>query len=243
MLEAALARPLERIDLLADAGEPDAVAWEVDRVSQRLDSSDAGLYDLAEALNARGYTNAGITIGWKLQDRAADWNRRLLRIVYPFPYRNLVMAEANDRGLDPFLVAGVIRRESGFAADALSPAGAMGLMQIMPSTGRVLARAAGLRHFDAKMLERPEVNLHLGMAFLAQLFHRYDEKVPAVLAAYNAGPSRLKRWRRLPEYGDMDLFTERIPFRETRDYVRYVQENARIYAMLYGTAAPAVGEE
>jgi soluble lytic murein transglycosylase len=241
--EAALARPLERMDLLGDAGELDAVDWEIQQAARRLDTDNAALYDLAEALNARGYTAAGINIGWKLKDRAGAWNERLLRIVYPFPYRDLVLAEAGERGLDPFLVAGLIRRESGFAADAMSPAGAMGLMQIMPHTGRLLARAAGIRHFDAAMLDLPEINLHLGMAFLADLLHRYNDKVPAVLAAYNAGPSRLSNWRQLPEYRDMELFTERIPFRETRDYVRYVQENRRIYAMLYGTAVPAVGEE
>jgi soluble lytic murein transglycosylase len=242
-LEAALARPLERVDLLADAGEADAVDWEIQQASRQLDTVDAGLYDLAEALNARGYTAAGINIGWKLKDRAGAWNQRLLRIVYPFPYRDLVVAEARDRNLDPFLVAGLIRRESGFAADAMSPAGAMGLMQIMPHTGRLLARNARIRHFHTDMLDLPEINLHLGMAFLADLLHRYNDKVPAVLAAYNAGPSRLSNWRRLPEYRDMELFTERIPFRETRDYVRYVQENTRIYAMLYGTAVPAVGGE
>ncbi|MEJ2185716.1 MAG: transglycosylase SLT domain-containing protein [Gemmatimonadota bacterium] len=242
-LQAALARPLERMDLLSDAGEQDAVDWEIQQVARRLDSNDAALYDLAEALDARGYTTAGINIGWKLRDHTSAWNERLLRIVYPFPYRDIVLAEADERGLDPFLVAGLIRRESGFSAAAMSPAGAMGLMQIMPRTGRVLARAAGIRHFGTAMLDLPEINLHLGMAFLADLIHRYDDKVPAVLAAYNAGPTRLKNWRQLPEFRDMELFTERIPFRETRDYVRYVQENARIYAMLYGTATPAVGEE
>ncbi len=241
--EASLARPLERLDLLADVGADDAVDWEIQQAAQRLDTDDAALYDLGEALNARGYTSAGINIGWKLRDRTNAWNERLLRIVYPFPYRDMVRAEADERGLDPFLVAGLIRRESGFAADAMSPAGAMGLMQIMPHTGQVLARSAGIRHFDTAMLDMPEINLHLGMAFLADLIRRYDDKVPAVLAAYNAGPSRLRNWRKLPEYSDMELFTERIPFRETRDYVRYVQENARIYAMLYGTAVPAVGEE
>ncbi|MEJ2678601.1 MAG: tetratricopeptide repeat protein, partial [Gemmatimonadota bacterium] len=172
-LEAALARPLERVDLLSDAGADDAVDWEIERAAQRLDGTNAALYNLAEALNARGHTAAGISIGWKLRDRTNAWNARLLRIVYPCPYRDLVLKEAGERGLNPFLVAGLIRRESGFAADAMSPAGATGLMQIMPRTGRLLARAAGIRHFDTAMLDLPEINVHLGMAFLADLLDRF----------------------------------------------------------------------
>ncbi len=240
--EARAAAGLERIDLLHAMGAADAVAREVDDQVRRLDTDDGALYPFAEGLNARGRAAAGITIGWRLRDREGAWNPRLLRMVYPFPYREMVVGEAAERGLDPYFVAGLIRRESAFDADAVSPAGAVGLMQVMPRTGHALARDLGIRRSDPDMLTQPELNLHLGTAYLADLVERYDGRIIDVLVAYNAGPTRIARWRGLPEYDvDEELFIERIPFRETRDYVRFVQEHASLYRVLYG-GAPAEGE-
>ncbi|HEV2132256.1 MAG TPA: lytic transglycosylase domain-containing protein, partial [Longimicrobiaceae bacterium] len=116
----------------------------------------------------------------------------------------------------------------------VSPAGAVGLMQVMPATGRGLARAAGIANFDPQMLRQPETNVRLGTRFLADLQRRYGGRATDVFAAYNAGPGRLVRWRTLPEYADEELFAERIPFQETRDYVKIVRFNAQMYRMLYG---------
>lgn len=242
-VEAQAARAMERIDLLDALGRDDAVAWEIGRARRALADRDGGLYPLAEGLNARGRSADGITLGWRIFEAEGAWNARLLRIIYPFPYRSMVMAEAEARDLDPFFVAGLIRRESAFDRTARSGAGAMGLMQIMPATGRSLARQAGIRHFDTAMLNDAELNLHLGMAYVALLMDRYDGRVADVLVAYNAGPTRMARWRDLPEYdGDPELFVERIPFSETRDYVRFVQEHASLYAALYGPAVEQAAE-
>jgi soluble lytic murein transglycosylase len=126
-----------------------------------------------------------------------------------------------------------------FNAGAVSPAGAIGLMQVMPATGRILARAVGVRRFDPEMLERPDVNVHLGMKYLADQLRTWNGRVVPVLAAYNAGPARVQRWREFPEWGRDELFAERIPYQETRDYVKIVQRNAAMYRALYGTV---VGE-
>jgi soluble lytic murein transglycosylase len=107
----------------------------------------------------------------------------------------------------------------------------------MPATGRELARRDGLRGFSPSMLTDPVVNIRLGTLFIADLLRRHDGAMPYALAAYNAGPSRVTRWLRLPDNGHPDVFAERIPFPETRDYVRIVQQNARIYAELYGPVA------
>src|SRR5690606_24132368 len=143
-VEAEVARALVRLDLLRELGHESAANFEVERLKRHFDQRDGALYALAEAFNARGFTLTGIRIGWDIYRREGAWNLRLLRIIYPFPYRDLILAEAAERGLDPFLVAGLIRQESMFNPTIVSPAGAIGLMQIMPATGRSLARATDL---------------------------------------------------------------------------------------------------
>jgi soluble lytic murein transglycosylase len=123
-----------------------------------------------------------------------------------------------------------------FSAGAISPAGAIGLMQVMPPTAKPLADALDIRKFHDDLLEQAEFNVHLGMIFLADQLKAFDGRLPVVLAAYNAGPHRITRWRDFPEFRDDELFAERIPFAETRDYVKIVQQNARMYEALYGTA-------
>ena len=132
------------------------------------------------------------------------------------------------------MLAALIRQESAFTPAIHSPAGAIGLMQVMPATGRDLARRQGLRGFTAASLETAEINLHLGTRFLVDMEQRYsDGELPLVLSAYNAGPTRARRWRRLPEAEDPLRFTERIPFEETRGYVKNITRNIRLYQLLY----------
>jgi soluble lytic murein transglycosylase len=241
----AVDQALKRIELLQELDARDAVEYEVERAKRHFDQTDGASYALAEAFNERGHTVTGIRLGWDIYRREGAWNPRLLRIIYPFPYRELIVAEARERGLDPFFVAGLIRQESTFSARIKSPVGAVGLMQIMPATGKSLARGAGLKEFDPELLENAELNVHLGTTYLAELLARYGNRAAPALAAYNAGPHRLTFWSTFPEYADDELFAERIPFAETREYVKIVQQNARLYAALYpgepglGGIAPA----
>ena len=239
-LSAATLAALDIVDILRDAGWSDAASFEMDRARDSFGSDVASLYALAEALNERGYTSQGIRIGLDLRRRAGgQWNPRLLRIAYPLPYRDAITAEAARHGIDPFLAAGLIRQESLFNARALSPAGAIGLMQVMPATGERLARRLGIAGFEPAMLREPLVNIRLGMQFLADMIAEYDGRIDAVLAAYNAGPNRVDRWKEFPEWDDPELFSERIPFAETREYVKIVQQNARLYGALYRGSLPA----
>jgi soluble lytic murein transglycosylase len=231
----------KRLDLLEELGEREAVSFEVERLKGHFEKTDGASYALAEAFNERGHTVTGIRLGWDIFRREGAWNPRLLRIIYPFPYRTMIMAEARERGLDPFFVAGLIRQESTFSAAIKSPVGAVGLMQIMPATGKALARGAGLNDFAPELLEKPELNLHLGMNYLAELMGRYNGRAAPALAAYNAGPHRLTFWSTFPEYRDEELFAERIPFTETREYVKIVQQNARLYMALYADAELRTG--
>jgi soluble lytic murein transglycosylase len=221
------------IDLLRDAGYHDEASAEVDRVVAAAGNDRPTLYALAEALAERGYAQRAIRIGNRLRGSDAP-NRRLLRILHPFPYRTLITEEARDRGFDPFVAAALIRQESMFETRITSHVGARGLMQIMPATGRRLADAVGLDRFDAEVLYHPEINVHLGTRYLAQHIENYDGSLPSVFSAYNAGSHRVAMWKNFPEYGDDELFTERIPFRETRDYVRILTRNHAVYRGLYG---------
>jgi soluble lytic murein transglycosylase len=221
------------IDLLRAAGFADEASAEADRIVAEAGADRATRYALAEALAERGYSRRAIRIGLGLQGAEAP-NRRLLRILYPFPYRTLITEEARDRELEPYVASALIRQESMFEARITSPAGARGLMQIMPATGRRLAAAADIAPWDAEVLYHPEINVHLGTRYLAQHVTSYDGSLPSVFSAYNAGSHRVARWREFAEYADDELFTERIPFRETRDYVKILTRNLALYRGVYG---------
>jgi soluble lytic murein transglycosylase len=189
---------------------------------------------LAENLIKRGFTIEGINLGWKLLGNEVVMSRRLAKIIYPFPYREIVYREATEYSVDPILLAALIRQESAFTPAIRSSAGAIGLMQVMPTTGREVARGAGIDGFTPLSLETPEINLHLGTRYLLAMEDRYGETgLPLVLSAYNAGPTRASRWRNFSEAKDILRFTERIPFEETRGYVKNVVRNIHIYKFLY----------
>jgi len=224
-----------RLALLDAIGPQGAAAFERDRLRRYFDSRPNGWYVLAEALNEAGFAYDGILLGRDIEQREGRLNPRLLRIIYPFPYRELILPAARDNGVDPYLVAGLIRQESMYSPAIVSPAGAIGLMQVMPATGTTLAAELGVDGFEPQRdLRRPEINVRLGVHYLARRLNEYGGDVVSALAAYNAGAHRVEFWSQFPEYGDPELFAERIPFAETRDYVKIVQANARIYEALYG---------
>jgi soluble lytic murein transglycosylase len=224
---------LTRLDALNEAGLERGVVSEIVRLRARADGSRGAMLSFADALNERGRTIDGINIGWALLEDAGGWDREILRVTFPFPYRELVKREAREWGIDPIVLAALIRQESAFKADIVSRAGAIGLMQVMPPTGAQLARAHGPRPFSDASLTRPEVNLHLGAAFFRDMSRRYDGDLGLVLSAYNAGPTRATRWRDYPEASDPHRFTERIPIEETRGYVKSVRRNLGLYRALY----------
>jgi len=229
-----LTEGLARLDVLTEAGLEPGAASEISRLRQQADGARGPLLRLADGLIERGRTIDGINIGWALLESEGSWDQELLRIIYPFPYRELVRREAKEWGIDPFMMAAIIRQESAFKADIVSSAGAIGLMQVMPPTGAQLARTHGPAGFTDQSLTKPEVNLHLGAAFFVDMSRRYDDDLPLVLSAYNAGPTRATRWRRFSEVSDQLRFTERIPFDETRGYVKSVRRNLGLYRALYG---------
>jgi len=223
---------------------PGSFDFELQRLKDHFADRPGGRYGLAEAMIEGGLPIQGILLGRELQKEGDGWNVRLLRIVYPFPHREVILREAEAQNVNPYFAAGLIRQESMFDEDIESRAGAIGMMQVMPATGRELARGVGIEGYSTMRLTEAEVNVRLGMTFLADMLRRYDGVVLDALVAYNAGPTRIRRWRGLPEYQDADVFTERIPFGETRQYVKIVQKNALIYESLYGCdgGQPCLGE-
>jgi soluble lytic murein transglycosylase len=134
------------------------------------------------------------------------------------------------------LVASLIRQESLFLPDAVSPANAHGLMQLLPRTAREVAPAAGLTTADVRSLHAVPTNVRLGTTLLRRLIDRYDGSHVKALAAYNAGEDAVAKWER--RYGPRsdDEFTELISYRETRDYVKIVLQNLQIYRQLYAAS-------
>jgi len=229
-----LNRGLSDIDLFTEAGLEQAAAAEVNRLIEVARMSKNDMLGLAEGLIARGLTIDGINLGWALRDEGHEWDSRLIRVAFPLPYLDLIRREAMEWGVDPIVLAAIIRQESAFKADIVSRAGAIGLMQVMPPTGAQLARVHGPSGFQEEHLVSPEVSLHLGAAYFVEMSARYDGVLPLILSAYNAGPTRATRWKQYPEISDLLRFTERIPFVETRGYVKNVRRNLGIYRVLYG---------
>ena len=229
-----LNRGLSDIDLFTEAGLEQAAVAEIDRLREVARTSKNDMLGLAEGLIARGRTIDGINLGWALRDEGHEWDSRLIRVAFPLPYLDLIRREAMEWGVDPIILAAIIRQESAFKADIVSRAGAIGLMQVMPPTGAQLARVHGPSDFQEAHLASPEVSLHLGAAYFVEMSARYDGVLPLILSAYNAGPTRATRWKQYPEISDLLRFTERIPFVETRGYVKNVRRNLGIYGVLYG---------
>lgn len=155
------------------------------------------------------------------------------RILVPIQYRKELLQQAEQEGLDPALVAGLILQESTFDAAARSRAGARGLMQIMPATGRGIARQKRVR-FRTSLLYDAGTSLDFGTFYLRQISDKFDGAVERVLAGYNAGPHRVGKWSELRRGRTEEEFIETIPFTETRFYVRLVLANRAHYRRIYG---------
>ena len=160
--------------------------------------------------------------------------RAFWEIIYPLGWRNDVADAAQRAGLDPYLVAAVVREESSYYPRAVSRAGARGLMQLMPATARPMADLRGLAFEGGSLLDDPRANLDMGASFLAGLLKEFGDPRVA-LAAYNAGPKRARDWWKARRTSDMEAWVEQIPYDETRHYVKRVTLSWEEYRRLYAT--------
>ena len=164
----------------------------------------------------------------------------VLSVIFPLQYWSLISKYAAEHKLDPYLVAALIAQESTFDKDIVSAAKAVGLMQVLPSTGRRWGRRLGIRSVSARRLTVPEINVRIGTALLADLIKQFGSDY-AALAAYNAGESRVARWQRERPGLPRDEFIDDIPFPETQNYVRRILGTAEDYRRLYGTREKPAG--
>jgi len=154
-------------------------------------------------------------------------------LLFPKPYWPDLVSDAQRNNLDPYLVASLIRQESEFNAGAVSRANAYGLMQLLPSVGKSMAKKNGIKHFNANDLLNPTTNLQLGTMNLKQVLDRFGGQAEYALAAYNAGDVPVRQWLASNDYKDVAEFVESIPYSETREYVQAILRNREMYRALY----------
>jgi soluble lytic murein transglycosylase len=221
-----------RIAALGQLGMDAERRFELDALVDRANAKPAEAPAIADALIAASEPARGLRVALRAIDRGTS-SRALFHAAFPVVHEDALLEESRRHALDPALVAGLIRQESSFNPNAVSAAGARGLMQLMPAVGASVAKSMDYPLWDPALLFDPDVSLELGTAHLASSLRRGMPTARA-LAAYNAGASRVARWIDRPGSADPELFTEWIPYTETRDYVRIVLRNANIYRSLYG---------
>jgi len=222
---------IARIKLLERLGMDVEARFEMEALEERANASTDRALATANAFLAMDQSSRAIRIAQKLAE-SGKRDEEVMRIVYPLVDRDELARAAKAQGLEPALVAAIIRQESSFNPRAVSAADARGLMQVLPSVGQDVAKSLGFPVWYPALLLDADANLQLGTAHLATYRKQYGP-LPRVLAAYNAGGSRVERWTNRPGSDDPEMFTERISFAETRDYVRVVQRNLAVYRLLY----------
>lgn len=227
---------LERAELLRVLGMRAHAEAELIR-AERLNAGDTpALRIIRDQYERVGILNRALVLSVKIF--ASEGDDVEIANVYPSYYWDQVAEAAMEAEVDPYLVLSVIRQESFFNEDAVSRAGAIGLMQIMPQTGRTLARSLGMGPFHRRQLFNPVQSIRMGSYFLARQVADFMEGPTRSvgfelgLAAYNAGPHVARQWVDRFPFEDPDTFVERIPYRETRLYVKKVLKNYTIYKSL-----------
>jgi soluble lytic murein transglycosylase len=227
---------IERARLLSGAGLPDIAEGEL-RFGAKTENEQPQLLAMELAQSADSPFRA-LRV---MKSFSADYLSlpldkapvKFWQMLFPLPYKDDVFVNARDRGLDPFDVAALIRQESEFNPGAKSRANAYGLMQLRPATGRMVGRQQGMRTITTGLLLTPAVSIQLGTSYLRQQLDGWDGDWFRTLAAYNAGPGRVREWLMSSNFREPAEFVESIPFNETREYVQAVLRNADIYRELY----------
>ena len=223
---------VRRASLLDDVGMGTEEGFEHDAIASIVSTSPDSLLAAAEAMRQRGEPSRAMSLARRALGVRATRDARAYRLLYPVAFADVLESEANARKIDPALVAALIHQESSFNPRATSRAGAVGLMQVLPSVGASIAKARGMSSFERVLLYQPDVNIKLGMSHLDAMLKQYP-RVEYALAAYNAGGAPVRRWRGLRGTDDPELFVERISYDETRDYVRILLRNQAMYRSLY----------
>jgi soluble lytic murein transglycosylase len=230
---------LQKAELLGNGGLVDFAVREL----QAASSADGGNWAPAETaqlyLETGHYDQAIEVMKHSAPNYFAldipDLPRTYWEALFPKPYWTELKRSSEANGLDPYLVASLIRQESEFNPNAVSRANAVGLMQLLPKTGKAVAKQVKLKRYNASQLYTPAVNMELGTHYFRGMVDKFGGSFEYALAAYNAGSDRVEDWLGQGKYRDPEEFVESIPFTETREYVQAILRNANVYKQLYGT--------
>jgi soluble lytic murein transglycosylase len=207
------------------------------RAAYAATASPRFLVEAAQAAFDQGHFGVGMAYGRQAitsfdSRKFSELPPSVWKVLFPLPYESVLRREAERNEFDPMFAAGLIRQESTFQADAVSHANAIGLMQILPKTGRLLAKQRKVRYTKATLFD-PNLNIELGMLYIADLTRSTGAPEYAA-AAYNAGEERIAQWKAERTYDEIPELVESIPLTETREYVQIVVRNAAMYRLLYG---------
>ncbi len=234
----ALIQRFERARDLMILGLNDWAKWDLFDIEKKTSNKEYLRMLISEYESVQHYHRsssiAQLAFGGQRLKFGIEGIRHLWESAYPKAYGNFVFDFSKQFQVPFELVWGIMRAESQYRKDVISPVGALGLMQIMPYTGNRLAKVLNEPSFQASDLLNPPIAVKYGARYLSRLMRKYDQNIALVAASYNAGPHRVQLW--LKSFGslDMDEFVEHIPFLETRNYVKRVVSNYYIYAQLYG---------
>jgi soluble lytic murein transglycosylase len=237
---------IARARLLASAGLDDLAESELRFGAKSDGQSQIAAVELARMALDRDEPNQAIKMIkhyapgylWFPLDATTD---ALWRLAFPLAFWKPLANYAEQRGLDPYMLAALIREESEFDHKVVSYANAYGLTQVLPSTGREISRRLKIRPFRANMLFDPEVNLKIGTYFLRNMLDSLGGKWEPALASYNAGRGRVVKWLNANQYREPAEFVESIPITQTRIYVQSILRDADVYRRLYGQRPASVG--
>jgi soluble lytic murein transglycosylase len=229
---------VQKAELLGNGGLVDFAVREL-QAAAAVDGGSWGPAETAQLYDETGHYDQAIEV---MKHSAPnyfaldipDLPRKYWEALFPKAYWNDLKRSSAANGLDPYLVASLIRQESEFNPNAVSRANAVGLMQLLPKTGKLVAKEVKLKRYNPSQLYTPAVNLQLGTRYFRGMVDKFGSFEYA-LAAYNAGSDRVEDWLSQGKYRDPQEFVESIPFTETREYVQAILRNASVYKQLYGT--------
>jgi len=234
-----LVQRFERARDLMIVGLPQWATWDLWDIERRTSNREylktlMQEYETVDNYHRSSYIGQ-IFFGGQRAQYGIDGVRYLWEHTYPKAYSKFVTQYSEQFQIPGELIWGIMRAESQYKKDAISPVGALGLMQVMPNTGNRMAMMMNEKDFKPKDLLTPEPAIRIGSRYLQRLMKKFENNMTLVAAGYNAGPHRVKAW--LSSFGnlDNDEFVEHIPFLETRNYVKKVSSIIHVYSQLYST--------
>jgi len=215
-----------------------SAALEIEASGSEIEENPVRTLEIATLyLKSNSYSNSINIIGKNLKKLKSGldepYTDYIYYLCYPYAYKEIVHEYSSQYNLDPLFTLAVIRQESNFMTDAVSYAGAQGLMQIMPSTGEGIAAQTGISDFSVNALLDPEINIKMGTFYLRQQLDNFNQNKFYCLGAYNGGPGRMSGWVSARGNMDTDEFIESISYEQSREYIKKVMGNYYFYQMLY----------